>query len=316
MNNKSRIIILGAAGLVGQNLIIQLKTSGYNNLVAIDKHKTNLGILSALHNDIVCIEADLASKEDTTKYERYFDGASIVLMLQAQISALAIEPFIRNNVVSTEHVLLLIKKYKIPYLIHISSSVINSKASDFYSNTKKQQEKLVIDSGVKYCILRPTLMFGWFDRKHLGWLSRFMEKMPIFPIPGHGRYMRQPLYVKDFCSVILAAMTKQPENAIYDITGKEKIDYIDIIRAIKKAKRLKTPIIKIPYKLFYFRMHIYALFNKNPPFTTQQLEALATDDRFDLITWWDIFDVVPTPFLSAIDQTFNDADYSKYVLEF
>jgi len=31
-------------------------------------------------------------------------------------------------------------------------------------------------------------MFGWFDRKHLGWLSRFMKKVPVFPIPGHGHY--------------------------------------------------------------------------------------------------------------------------------
>ena len=31
-------------------------------------------------------------------------------------------------------------------------------------------------------------MFGWFDRKHLGWLARFMTRAPVFPVPGHGRY--------------------------------------------------------------------------------------------------------------------------------
>jgi hypothetical protein len=47
-------------------------------------------------------------------------------------------------------------------------------------------------------------MFGWFDRKHLGWLSRFMKKVPVFPIPGHGRYMRQPLYGgRDFANIII-----------------------------------------------------------------------------------------------------------------
>jgi len=39
-------------------------------------------------------------------------------------------------------------------------------------------------------VLRPTLMFGWFDRKHVGWLKRFMERMPVFPIPGDGRMWR------------------------------------------------------------------------------------------------------------------------------
>jgi nucleoside-diphosphate-sugar epimerase len=159
-------------------------------------------------------------------------------------------------------------------------------------------------------------MFGWFDRKHLGWLSRFMERVPFFPIPGHGRYMRQPLYERDFCGVIISAMEKQPENKIYNITGKEKIDYIDIIRTIKKVKRLKTPIINIPYRLFYLLMKVYALFSSNPPFTTQQLEALVADDKFELIPWWEIFEVSVTSFGKAMDETFNNPDYSGYILEF
>jgi hypothetical protein len=41
-------------------------------------------------------------------------------------------------------------------------------------------------------VLRPTPMFGWFDRKRLGWLSTFMRMTPVCPVPGHGRYVRQP----------------------------------------------------------------------------------------------------------------------------
>ena len=81
----------------------------------------------------------------------------------------------------------------------------------------------MIASGIPHCVLRPTLMFGWFDPKHLGWLSRFMEKMPIFPIPGHGKYMRQPLYNKDFCKVIVHCMETQPNGDIYDIVGDQKL---------------------------------------------------------------------------------------------
>jgi len=80
-------------------------------------------------------------------------------------------------------------------------------------------------------VLRPTLMFGWFDRKHLGWLSRFMQKVPVFPIPGHGRYMRQPLYAGDFCNIIASCIEKRTTGT-FNITGREKIDYIDIIREI------------------------------------------------------------------------------------
>lgn len=313
MDKNSKIIIPGAAGLVGQNLIVQLKKRGYTNLVAIDKHANNLKVLKQLHPDIKAIEADLA---EVGSWEKEFKDADVVLMLQAQIGAPTMEPFIRNNITSTKNILDVIKVYNIPYLVHISSSVVNSKANDFYTITKKDQEKLVRESGITQCILRPTLMFGWFDRKHLGWLSRFMEKVPFFPIPGHGRYMRQPLFEKDFCNIIISAMEKQPQNEIFNITGRDEVDYIDIIKTIKNVKGLKTPIVKIPYNIFYFLMWGFALFSKNPPFTTQQLEALVADDHFELIPWWEIFDVESTPFEKAMNETFNDPIYSKYILEF
>src|SRR3546814_4955123 len=73
---------------------------------------------------------------------------------------------------------------QVPYLVHVSSSVVNSQAVDFYTESKKAQEKLVVEAGIPHATLRPTLMFGWFDRKHLGWLARFMKRVPVFPIPG------------------------------------------------------------------------------------------------------------------------------------
>lgn len=313
MDKTKKIVIPGAAGLVGQNLLVQLKANGYHNIVAIDKHHENLSVLKKIHPEIEVIEADLAENGD---WEKSFENADVVVMLQAQIGAKTIEPFLRNNVESTKKVISAIKKFNVDYLVHISSSVVNSVADDFYTQTKKTQEQLVVKSGLRHCVLRPTLMFGWFDRKHLGWLSRFMEKTPVFPIPGHGRYMRQPLYERDFCQVIIAAMEQQPENEAYNITGKDEVDYIDIIREIKKAKRLKTWIVKIPFGIFKMMMATYAVFSSNPPFTTQQLDALVADDKFELIPWWDIFDVEPTNFKDAIDETFNHPEYSHITLEF
>ena len=313
MNKNSKIVIPGAAGLVGQNLIVQLRDKGYNNIVALDKHHENIKVLKELHPDIEIIETDLA---ESGEWESVFESADVVLMLQAQIGAPTIEPFIRNNVTSTENILEVMKEHNVPYLVHISSSVVNSVATDFYTNTKKEQEKLVLASGITQCILRPTLMYGWFDRKHLGWLSRFMEKVPVFPIPGHGRYMRQPLYEKDFCQIIISAMEKQPQNETYNITGRDEVDYIDIIKTIKKVKGLKTPIVRIPFSLFKGLMAAYALFSSNPPFTTQQLEALVADDEFELIPWWEIFDVTSTSFEDAMYETFNDPTYSKIILKF
>lgn len=309
---SARIVLPGGAGLVGQNLVAQLKRQGYSNLVVLDKHRSNLEILRMMHPDIVAEYADLADRGD---WEKHLAGAEAVVMLQAQIGGNDFTQFQRNNIDSTRHVLDAMKANGVPYLVHISSSVVESVANDWYTDTKKEQERMVVESGIPNVVLRPTLMFGWFDRKHLGWLSRFMQKVPVFPIPGHGRYMRQPLYAGDFSNIIVSCIEKRITGD-FNISGREQVDYIDIIREIKRAIRSHTLILNIPYWLFHALLSIWAVFDRDPPFTTQQLSALVAHDEFEVIDWPGIFGVAPTPFAKAIEVTYNDPAYSQVVLDF
>jgi nucleoside-diphosphate-sugar epimerase len=310
---NKRIILPGGAGLVGQNLVVRLLSKGFSDIVVIDKHAVNLEKLKRIQPSITTILADLA---EPGFWQKYFKGADYVVMLQAQIGGKDYSDFLRNNIEATQNILDTIKLYKVKNLIHVSSSVVESVAEDFYTKTKQHQEKLIINSGIICPILRPTLMFGWFDRKHLGWLARFMKKYPFFPIPGSGKFLRQPLYVGDFCNVIISCIENKITTGIYNITGHEKIYYIDIIRQIKSATNAKTVIVKIPYHLFFTLLWIWGFFDKTPPFTTQQLEALAAKDEFEVIDWPGIFDVPYTLLSDAIHQTFGDPKYSKVVLEF
>ncbi|MBS0583227.1 MAG: NAD-dependent epimerase/dehydratase family protein [Proteobacteria bacterium] len=308
----AKIVLTGAAGLVGQNLLVELEAQGYSNLVAIDKHEYNLDILRRLHPRVRAIRADVAERGE---WEQSFDGAACVVQLHAQITDKDAQVFVRNNIDATRVVLDAIKRHAVPYLVHISSSVVNSVANDDYTNTKKAQEKLVVESGITHCVLRPTLMFGWFDPKHLGWLSRFMAKTPIFPIPGDGRYMRQPLYERDFCRCIARCIETQPDGAVYDVCGDTRIDYVDIIRTIKRVKGLRTWIVHVPYALFRFLLKVYALFSGKPPFTADQLEALSAGDEFHGVDTRATFGVAQTPFEDAVRESYCDARYAGIVLK-
>ncbi|HLP81919.1 MAG TPA: NAD-dependent epimerase/dehydratase family protein, partial [Nitrosomonas sp.] len=145
MSKLTKIILPGGAGLVGQNLVASLKERGYTNIVVLDKHLKNLNLLRGLHPEIVAEYADVA---EPGEWERYFEGAQVVVMLQAQIGGPTLAPFIRNNVTSTRIVLDAMKRYEVPYTVHISSSVVESVVGDYYSDTKRSQEKIVLESGV------------------------------------------------------------------------------------------------------------------------------------------------------------------------
>ena len=310
--SQPKIALTGAAGLVGQNLVPRLKSRGYRNIVALDKHGANTAILRRLHPDLTVMETDLAHDDD---WQAAVADADVVILAHAQIGGLDEAAFTANNVTATERVIAAVRA-KAPYVVHLSSSVVESAADDWYVRSKDAQEKLVVGSGLPVVVLRPTLMFGWFDRKHLGWLARFMRKAPLFPIPGSGRYLRQPLYAGDFCDIIMACIEQRPTGKAYNISGQDKIDYIDLIRAVREACGARAPIVRIPYSLFWIMLYVYSLLDRDPPFTTKQLEALVTPDVFELIDWPGIFGVTPTPLNVALEETFGHPTYAKVVLDF
>jgi nucleoside-diphosphate-sugar epimerase len=305
------IVITGAAGLVAQNLIPRLKPRGYR-LIGVDKHARNTEILRKLHPDIEVIKADLAISGDWSKA---LAGADVLVLNQAQIGGLNHAEFVANNVTATQNLIAAVRRHGVPYVIHVSSSVINSRARDFYTETKTEQERLVAAMEMAHVILRPTLMFGWFDRKHLGWLRRFMERTPIFPIPDNGRFLRQPLYAGDFAAIVASCIEK-PISGTYDISGLEQIHYDDLIRLIHNIVKPRAKIVHIPYGLFWVLLFVYGRFDRNPPFTTHQLEALVMPETFPVIDWPRIFGVHATPLKHALKETYCDPRYAEIVLEF
>jgi nucleoside-diphosphate-sugar epimerase len=307
-----KIVISGAAGLVGQNLVLMLREAGHREVVAIDKQVANLDLLERLNPGVRTVLADLA---EDGPWREAFEGAESAVVLHAQITGKTAAPFERNNITASGNVFRAIADARVPFTVHISSSVVNSVADDHYTRTKKRQERLFLESGLPGCVLRPTLMFGWFDPKHFGWLARFMEKAPLFPIPGSGRYSRQPLYERDFCRSIQWCLEHRPQGAIFDLVGAEHVDYVDIIRTIRDTKGLRTPIVHIPVPVFRLLLRGFALFSDRPPFTADQLDALMAGDEFTGVDIESTFGFRPTPFRQAIRETFLDPVHSRHVVE-
>src|SRR5690606_38876453 len=100
-------------------------------IVVLDKHRDNLDVLKQVQPDVVCEYADLARPGD---WQRHIRDADVIVMLQAQIGGIDYDDFDHNNVQATRLILDDIKSAETaPYLVHISSSVVESVADDFYS---------------------------------------------------------------------------------------------------------------------------------------------------------------------------------------
>ncbi|MBI4095613.1 MAG: NAD-dependent epimerase/dehydratase family protein [DPANN group archaeon] len=305
-----KAVVTGAAGLVGQNLIPML-TKEFEEVVCIDKHEENLELLKNLNPNITAVQADCS---EDGEWQKHIAGADVLITMAAQISARDSELFYKNSFLATKNAVGTAKKYNVPHIIHISSSVVISKADDDYTKTKRMAEEHVVKSGMPYTILRPSLIYGPFDNKHLGYLSRFLEKSPLFPVPGDGKIIRQPIYVLDVAKVIASAARRGPKDKIYNLIGNEKIFYADLIKTIAKIKNIRRLIVPLPISLFAFLMNAHAKITGNPPFTEDQLKALVAGDVFQPDSWPEIFGVPYTPFETAWREMLT-LPQNKYVLK-
>src|SRR5262249_36138229 len=94
-----KVAITGAAGLVGQNLVLLMRERGYDEIVAIDRNASNLALLARLNPGVQAIRADLA---EAGPWEAAFHGAAAVVVLHAQITAKTHAAFARNNITASE----------------------------------------------------------------------------------------------------------------------------------------------------------------------------------------------------------------------
>lgn len=211
------IIIPGGTGFVGRNLVRVLKSESYDmkNVTVLDKNERNLDYVKKY--GVKALHADLAEKGD---WYAEFNGKDLVINLAAQISSPNPELFYRNNVLTTRNVLEAAKIAGVKRIIHFSSAAVLSVKKDDYARSKLEGEELVKKSGLEYCILQPSLMYGPTDDKNIGFLIDFARKLPCFPIPGHGKWPRQPIYVDDICYLLISIMHNFPENKVYSINGR------------------------------------------------------------------------------------------------
>jgi uncharacterized protein YbjT (DUF2867 family) len=128
-------------------------------------------------------------------------------------------------------------------LVHVS--IANPTASGLpYYRGKARLEEAVRASGLSYAVVRPTLLFGHGDVL-INNISWFLRHLPVFGIPGDGRYRLQPVYVEDYADVIVESGAAK-EDLTRDAAGPEIFTFEELVRVLRQAMGLRTPLIHVP----------------------------------------------------------------------
>lgn len=129
-------------------------------------------------------------------------------------------------------------------IVHVSIANPSIDSPLPYYRGKALLEQALAANEVPYAIVRPTWFFGGRDilTNNIAWVVR---QMPVFVVPGDGRYLVQPIHVDDFAEICLRA-AHGASGVITDAAGPDTMTYEQLVRAVRSALGRRTPILHAP----------------------------------------------------------------------
>ncbi|MCL4370560.1 MAG: NAD(P)H-binding protein [Chloroflexi bacterium] len=129
-------------------------------------------------------------------------------------------------------------------VVHISITNASMDSTLPYFRGKGIVEEIVMDSGMSYAIIRPTVIFGTEGIliNNIAWLLR---RFPLFTIPGSGDYRLQPVYVEDVADIAVRA-ADGIDNLVGVAVGPEVYSYSDLVRLIAATVGSRALLVHLP----------------------------------------------------------------------
>jgi uncharacterized protein YbjT (DUF2867 family) len=129
----------------------------------------------------------------------------------------------------------------------VQVSVVNAAANAEtpYVRAKAALEAIVRSSGLEWVIVRPTLTYGPGDIliNNLAWALR---RLPVYGLPGLGRYTVQPVHVEDVARICLEAGVGDGGRTL-DAAGPETLEYRALVDLVRSAIGSRSIVVPMPH---------------------------------------------------------------------
>lgn len=160
-------------------------------------------------------------------------------------------------------------------IVHVSITNPSEDSPLEYFSGKARLERALIESGLSYAIMRPTVLFGKEDIliNNIAWLLRHL---PLFGVFGDGSYRLQPIYVDD-----LAALAVQQGGATGNLTldaiGPETFTYRELVTTIGRLIGAPRPVIGVPPAAGYWVGRAVGALMGDVTITREEIAGLMAD---------------------------------------
>ncbi len=259
-----KIIVTGAAGFIGSNLVPHLKQNGHE-VFSIDTLDSTLYPKKFKIENMRFSEIKLNESPFNNLHESNFESVTAIIHLAALPGLISGQNsarlYIEKNVNATLDFLELARKLSIPKFIYVSTSSVYGGAAvgneqmackpiSFYGLSKLMAEDLVQkfcrENHMDFQILRLFSVYGPNQRPDMA-IQKILKSILLeqeFQVFSSLGAIRTNTYVIDVCEAIHKSIKSTYTEQIYNISGEVEMNLSDWITLCESTvgKKLKTVI--------------------------------------------------------------------------
>lgn len=267
------VLVTGATGFIGGRLLPRLTESGLRVRTLLKPSRYTPNLPTGLP-----LEVAVASLADIRGVRAAMVGVDTIIHLASEEKYGVKADLATCDVEGTENIARSAAEAGAKRLIFVSH--LGSDRSSAYPVLKAKgfAEDFVRSSGTPYTILRCGPVYGRGDRFTTA-ISKAGAALPfIFPLPGQGETLLQPMWVEDLVTSILWLMDDPSTlGQMYEIGGPEFLSVHDVVQMVFRQAGIHRSL--FPVRPPYLRWFV-VLFERllpYPPLTGLNLDYVAAN---------------------------------------
>lgn len=275
MSSDSPILVTGAGGFIGKDLVFRLLRHGFH-VRAMVRSLAGSSTLSP-HERLQIVQADM---RDQSSLDRAVLGcAAVVHLAAAKADEIESEDI---NVGGARRLVRACAVAGIRRVINISTQSTKVARRGIYARTKLSADEVLHGSGLNVTSLLPSVVYGESMGGVFGTIRQFVQKAPVVVVLGNGKWLSAPVYAGDVSAAVIACLeTPLTIAKSYDIGGPDLVSFDDLIDRIGAAIGRQPPKLHVPFSLALVIAHVVARL-PNAPITVSNVLGSNQHTRIDI----------------------------------
>ena len=272
---QKEILLLGATGQIGRNLIRELSKKNYK-ITAVTRNIHTAGYILKTQANPGYLEIVELKNFNLDKIEQLVRKSKICINLIGILNEKKKDEF---KLIHSDLPALLSKKaneFKLEKFIHLSALGIEKAKDSKYAESKLEGEKRIKKNFNKSIIIKPSIVYSVDDKFTTKFMS-LLSILPLMPLYYNGKTKFSPIHVTDLVNVIINLIESNENNLVLECIGPEEISFKEIIQKLLKSIGKKRILLPVPLLLAKFTAKFLQLL-PNPLLTEDQLILLKYDN--------------------------------------